>query len=438
MALFSGLKQKKSAVPASAVVIARENHSISRKLISDNALKVLYRLRKEGYAAMLVGGGVRDLLLGLEPKDFDIVTDAKPEQIRRCFVNARIIGKRFRLVHVIFKNEIIEVSTFRASDAPRKKSAKTKEGMILQDNRYGSFSEDACRRDFTVNAFYYNIDNFNVIDCHNGMDDLQKGLIRMIGDPLQRYREDPVRMLRAIRFAAKLGFRLEPSTQEPIFSHRDLLGSVSPARLYSEYLKLFFGGYADACFKCLHQYQLLDFLLPDAQQNFDAANYETLEHYYSLLMQQTDARFINGKSVSPSFFLSVILWPLVALVMSEKNNLVDHPNILLQRSAEVVLRKQLELVAFPGHQLSSAKDIWLVSQFLLMRKRTKVMRMVEHTRFRAAIDFLELRAILEPELKSCIVWWRDFYEADAEKRLEMQKALPAEKKPKKKKKKKVV
>ncbi len=197
-------------------IVSRDEHSISRANISENALKVLYRLNKAGYEAYLVGGGVRDLLLGREPKDFDVATDASPEEVRKLFRNCRLIGRRFRLAHVHFGREIIEVATFRAAHEPESDGAVSENGMLLRDNVYGTLEEDAWRRDFTVNALYYNIRDFSVVDYTGGMADLQAGRLRIIGDPHERFREDPVRMLRAVRFAAKLGFRIDPESEAAI------------------------------------------------------------------------------------------------------------------------------------------------------------------------------------------------------------------------------
>jgi len=252
-----------------ATVLERDNHPISRKHISPNAVKVLYKLAEAGYHGFLVGGGVRDLLLGKSPKDFDIATDASPEQLKSLFRNARIIGRRFKIIHLRFGREIIEVTTFRAphdsenkidDNVPRRRiqnqeSAHSTAGMILRDNVYGNIDEDALRRDFTINALYYTIDKFRILDFSTGLDDLELKQIRMIGDPAERYKEDPVRMLRAIRFAAKLGFTIEEKTEKPINELAHLLESISTARLFDETIKLMTGGDAEKTFELLRRYR---------------------------------------------------------------------------------------------------------------------------------------------------------------------------------------
>ncbi|HEB98384.1 MAG TPA: polynucleotide adenylyltransferase PcnB, partial [Thiotrichales bacterium] len=250
--------------PQQPVIIPRAEHGISRSNISPNALKVLYRLRSAGYRACLVGGGVRDLLLGREPKDFDVATDARPEEVRKLFRNCRLVGRRFRLAHVVFGREVIEVATFRGRHdaAEEGETATSEEGRILRDNVYGTIEEDAWRRDFTVNALYYDIEDFSVRDYVGGMEDLRAGVLRLIGDPEARYREDPVRMLRAVRFAVKLGFRIEPATEAPIESLAHLLFEIPPARLFEEVLKLFQGGMALETFEMLRHYDLFGKLFP--------------------------------------------------------------------------------------------------------------------------------------------------------------------------------
>jgi poly(A) polymerase len=252
-----------------ATVLERDHHRISRKQISPNAVKVLYKLAEAGYHGFLVGGGVRDLLLGKSPKDFDIATDASPEQLKSLFRNARIIGRRFKIIHLRFGREIIEVTTFRAphdsenkidDNTPRRRiqnqaSAHSTAGMILRDNVYGNIDEDALRRDFTINALYYTINKFRILDFSTGLDDLESKQIRMIGDPAERYKEDPVRMLRAIRFAAKLGFTIEEKTEKPINELAHLLESISSARLFDETIKLMTGGDAEKTFELLRRYR---------------------------------------------------------------------------------------------------------------------------------------------------------------------------------------
>src|SRR5690554_3222090 len=249
-------------------VIPRDQHKVSRRDISQAALRIMKRLDEAGFSAFLVGGGVRDLLLGGHPKDFDVATDAKPEEIKRLFRGARIIGRRFQIVHVRIGREIIEVTTFRGHHD----EARSADGMLLRDNVYGTIETDAVRRDFTVNALYYNAQDFAVYDYTGGLEDLKRRQLRIIGDPVTRYKEDPVRMLRAVRFAAKLGFSIEPKTADPIFELGHLLRNIPAARLFEEVLKLFLGGSATATFTLMREYQLLTYLFPGTEAALEAGD----------------------------------------------------------------------------------------------------------------------------------------------------------------------
>ncbi|MCH1488168.1 MAG: polynucleotide adenylyltransferase PcnB, partial [Pseudomonadales bacterium] len=255
------------AIEDEPLVLERAEHCISRKQISKNALTVLYDLNKAGYEAYLVGGCIRDLLLSGKPKDFDVATNATPEQVNALFRRARIVGRRFKIVHVRFGREVIEVTTFRAAHQEPQagtdpRGEQNSQGMLLRDNVYGSLREDALRRDFTINALYYSVDGFRVFDYTAGLADLDKKLLRMIGDPAQRYREDPVRMLRVIRFAAKLGFTIEKATAAPIADMSHHLEQVAPARLFDEISKLFLGGQAYKIFQLMLKYDLFSPLFP--------------------------------------------------------------------------------------------------------------------------------------------------------------------------------
>ncbi|MGB5591837.1 MAG: polynucleotide adenylyltransferase PcnB, partial [Gammaproteobacteria bacterium] len=246
-------------------MVPRPDHNVSRSQISKNALRVLYRLKDAGYKAFLVGGGVRDLLLGREPKDFDIVTDALPDQVRSLFRNSRLIGRRFRLAHVHFGREIIEVATFRAAqdaDVEDLDRQTDSGGRILRDNVYGDIDEDVWRRDFTCNALYYNIADFSIWDYAGGVQDIEAGTMRLLGEPEARYREDPVRMLRAVRFAAKLGFRIDPASEAPLLELGELLAEVPAARLFDESIKLFLSGHAVQSYELLRRYNLFQHLFP--------------------------------------------------------------------------------------------------------------------------------------------------------------------------------
>ncbi|WP_456405288.1 polynucleotide adenylyltransferase PcnB [Thiolapillus sp.] len=393
---------------ATPKIISRPEHNISRANISEAALKVLYRLKKSGYQAHLVGGGVRDLLLGREPKDFDVATDATPEQIKAAFGNARIIGRRFRLVHVRFGREVIEVATFRSMQFQQDKHSD--EGMVLRDNEFGSIEEDALRRDFTVNALYYNIADFSVIDYSNGIADLEAGLLRLLGDPETRYREDPVRMLRAARFAAKLGFNIETATEEPIRRLAHLLGDVPSARLYEEVLKLFISGYAVSAFEKLRHYELFAQLFP---QTDEALAHE--DHEFPLVLvlkglENTDKRLAQDKPVTPAFLFAVLLWePLRRIAHDlEAEGLPLYQ--ALQQAGSMVVEQQVRHVAIPRRFSTPMREIWTLQARFLNTKGKRPQRLLMHPRFRAAYDFLLLRAEsgeADPELAA---WWTRFQE----------------------------
>ena len=301
---------KPLATHADLRLVPRDQHPISRKDISPNALRVLYRLRDAGFSGYLVGGAVRDLLVGGHPKDFDVATDATPEEVKALFRNCRLIGRRFRLAHVVFGREIIEVATFRANSDDGSGDRELHEGgRLLRDNVYGSIEEDAIRRDFTANALYYAIEDFSVRDYTGGFEDVQNGLMRLIGDPETRYREDPVRMLRAARLAAKLGFEIEAGTAEPIPRLAPLLRESAPARLFEECLKLFLSGHAVASFHALEQHGLLPALLPESAAAMAANRSGALRKMLLEGLRGTDQRVAEGEPVSPAFLFALLLWP---------------------------------------------------------------------------------------------------------------------------------
>ena len=385
-----GQKQEAEEIPLK--VIPRDEHSISRNNISEPALKVLYRLRKAGYGAYLVGGGVRDNLLGLNPKDFDVATDATPEQVNQLFRNSRLIGRRFKLVHVVFGREVIEVATFRAppsEDHSDKVSRQDDQGMILRDNVYGNKDEDAMRRDFTVNALYYNIDDFSVHAYAGGWEDMQLKRLRLIGDPETRYREDPVRMLRAIRFAVKLGFSIEQHTAAPIRDMAPLLEQIPAARLFEEVLKLFLAGNALETLRLLREYHLFATLFPATEhclQDDDAA-VRLVEN----TMANTDDRIKAGKSVTPYFFLAALLWPQVERVRREYEEQGLPPHPAMQKAADRALAQQIKATAIPKRFSIPMREIWEMQLRLPKTRSKKIAEFLGHPRFRAAYDFLLLR-----------------------------------------------
>lgn len=397
------------------VVISRDNHPLSRANISPNALKVLYRLKSAGFAAHLVGGGVRDLLLGREPKDFDVATDAQPEQVKEVFRNCRLVGRRFRLAHVQFGREIIEVATFRAGqDSQPGDAQQSDEGMLLRDNVYGTIEQDALRRDFSVNALYYSIADFSIIDFTDGVKDLEGGVLRLLGDPQVRYREDPVRMLRAVRFAAKLGFRIDAATETPIPELAGLLADVPAARMFEEVLKLLLGGTAVSAFERLRQLGLFAELFPDTERALGELDQEFPLTLVMQGLENTDRRISEDKPVTPAFLFAVLLWEPVRQRAAQLQAAGDPPYQALQRAAGEVLSRQLERVSLPRRFSTPMQEIWaLQSRFANTRgKRPK--RLLAHPRFRAAYDFMLLRASAGEADQELAEWWTAYQDGNAE------------------------
>jgi len=434
--------------PIQPAILPRESHSISRRLISENALKVLHRLKDAGYASLLVGGCVRDLMLGREPKDFDVVTDARPEEIRKIFHNARIIGRRFRLVHVRFGREIIEVATFRAIpqdvtqewdepnpdeeqddnagnvvDPPAPAARKANPRDVSADNVFGNQEEDAIRRDLTVNALYYNIRDRGVMDYVGGVEDLRAGVIRVIGDPETRFREDPVRMLRAVRFAAKLSFRLDEKTAEPMQRLAPLLADVSPARMFEEVLKLFHGGYAAETFELLRQHGLFQYLFPLTEEALAQEEGTFPRLLIPRSLANTDARVTEGKPVTPAFLFAAMLW-VPARCHMERELARGRPYTeALTQAADKVLAEQLKHISIPRRFSVPMREIWDMQQRLEFRNGSRAFRMLEHPRFRAAYDFLLLCAETGGADPVLAQWWTDFQTVDESARKQMVAAL---------------
>ncbi len=398
------------------VVIPREAHRISRANISDNALKVLYRLKNAGFQAYMVGGGVRDLSLGREPKDFDVATDARPEEVRKLFRNCRLIGRRFRLAHVHFGPEVIEVATFRALHDPTDEDSGDSDGdrlyengRIVRDNVYGTLTEDALRRDFTINALYYNIADFSVVDYAGGMDDLESGVLRLIGDARQRYREDPVRMLRAVRFAVKLGFRLHPDTAAPVREMAPLVAEMPPARLFDEVLKLFMAGMAQESFEVLRHYGLFDPLFPlTAAELAEPVAEERWVPFIARALESTDARVGADKPVTPAYLFAALLWPAVRACEQALLDRGEPPAYALQQAAAEVQREQQQRIALPKRFAIPMREIWILQPRFEKRSGKRVERLLAHPRFRAAYDFLELRAAVGEAPDESAAWWRDY------------------------------
>ncbi|ROR98633.1 poly(A) polymerase [Sinobacterium caligoides] len=402
-----------SNTPFEPIVLSRDEHDISRKQISDSALKVMYRLNRGGFEAFLVGGGIRDMLLGLSPKDFDIATDATPEEVKSLFRNSRIIGRRFRIVHVTFGREIIEVTTFRGSHdsvSSHKNSNKSKQndsGMLLRDNVYGSIEEDAVRRDFTINALYYSADDLTLHDFTGGLDDIDNRLIRMIGNPETRYREDPVRMLRAARFAAKLDFDVEPASAAPIAELAPLLRDIPAARLFDEVLKLFMSGYAEATYDSLQEFELFAELFPETDY-FLGKGDPVDDALVRQALINTDLRIRAGKTVTPAFIFAALLWPVTRAHASrlEAEGVPALP--ALQEAAHIATMEQLKRTTIPKRFSIPMREIWELQLRLTKRQGKRAHSLMHHPRFRASYDFLLLREQAGENHNGLGEWWTQF------------------------------
>lgn len=401
--------------------LSREKHGIDRRNVSRHAIKVCEVLHHEGYDAYIVGGAVRDLIVGLEPKDFDVATNATPNQIRPLFRRARIIGKRFQLVHVVFGQETIETSTFRA---PASVEQDTDEhGRILRDNLFGTHEEDAARRDFTLNALYYDPITEEVIDYHRGVHDLKKRVVRMIGDPETRYREDPVRMLRALRFAAKLSATIDPASREPIVRMAPLIENVPSSRLFDEILKLLTCGHAMDCLRQLQSVGLHQGLLPLIDLIFKE---DGGEQFVELALARTDVRVRAGKTISPSFLFAALLWKLVNKRWQQICANGEHPAQALMQAADSVVEEQTRKLAIQRRFQSDMREIWFMQARFERANPKTIWRMLEQPRFRAAVDFLQLRAEAHEVDSVQAQWWMDLANADDSTRAEMIESYQAE------------
>jgi poly(A) polymerase len=387
-------------------VIPRDAHPISRRNISPNALRVLYRLRDGGYEGYLVGGAVRDLLVGGHPKDFDVATNATPEEVKALFRNCRLIGRRFRLAHVVYGREIIEVATFRANVDDGSGDRELHEGgRLLRDNVYGTIEDDAIRRDFTANALYYAIEDFSVRDYTGGFEDVQGHVMKLIGDPEQRYREDPVRMLRAVRLAAKLGFHIDEASAAPLPLLAPLLRESAPARLFEECLKLFLSGHAVESFLGLERHGLLAVLLPESAAAMKSNRSGALRRMLLEGLRGTDERVANDEPVSPAFLFALLLWPAYCRALMALQAQGMHAAEAQRRAADRVTVHQLTTLALPRRFSLPMQEIWLLQSRFGQRKR--VPRMLAHPRFRAAFDFLVLRQFASAEHAEEVAFWRE-------------------------------
>ena len=370
----------------------RQTIHFDKKLIDKDAQKVVKTLNKAGYETYLVGGCIRDLLLGHKPKDFDIATSATPEQVHKTFKRSRLIGRRFRLVHIMFSSrKYIEVATFRSG-----KVKTTSNGVIVRDNLYGTLKEDAFRRDFSVNGLYYDIQKSQVIDYVDGLEALNNSEIRMIGKPEERFKEDPVRMIRAIRFKVKLGATIDPKISKSISNQAYLLANIPAARLYDECIKLFHSENAYEVFEQLKKYGLLNYLFPQTK--------ETL--FIKITLLNTSNRIKIGKPVTPAFLFAVFLWGAQNKRFNELNKKKKSRILTMTQASEDVISEQTKKVLMPRWLSDRVKDIWLMQYQLENYGLKKAQELIGHPRFRMAYDFLVLRSeSINPELSKRARYW---------------------------------
>ena len=395
--------------------------SIDSNSISTGALEVISTLHAAGYQAYIVGGGVRDLLLDLHPKDFDIATNATPEDVRRLFDNSRIIGRRFRIVHVYFEGGMVEVATFRAANT----ASTNKEGRIIADNTFGSIEEDAFRRDFTVNALFYDSENDQILDLVNGLSDVDAKLLRVIGDPDLRFREDPVRMLRAVRLATKLNFEIEASAKDAIYRLGCLLSEVPSARLFDEMIKLFHGGFAWQTYQGLREFDLFRHMFPLTEQALEkdlADDSFTFSNLVRIALENTDERIGSGKSVTPAFLYAVFLWGPMRVLSKQLELDGLSPRVAHDAAAKDTILSQLPYTSIPKRFSYPMRDIWDLQYRFYRRRSKQAYKLFEHDRFRAAYDFLCLRASAGEPVDELCEWWTVFQEVDDATRRKMLRA----------------
>ena len=392
-------------------VYAASQHPVRATQLSPAARTVIGKMQAAGFKTFVVGGAVRDLLLGIEPKDFDVATDATPEQVKPLFRRAFVIGRRFRLVHVHQGNEVVEVSTFRAAQTGD--DATDEHGRLLSDNVYGSQAEDALRRDFTINALYFDPADDSIVDYTGGVADIRARRLKLIGPPVTRYREDPVRMLRAVRLAAKLGLAIEPKTAEPISRLAPLMSNVPPARLFDEMQKLLLSGHAVETLKSLRAHGLSHGLLP----LLDVILEQPLgSKFIDAALAGTDARVREDKGVSPAFLFATLLWHEVLVTWNAAKARGERPLPALFTAMDKVLDAQAVRIAIPRRFEATIKEIWSLQPRFEQRAGSRPFRLLEHPRFRAAYDFLMLRAESGEAPAELGEWWTRFQDAGPEAR----------------------
>lgn len=412
---------KPATARAKPAIIGRGEHNVSRKNISKAALKVLYTLHEAGHQAFLVGGAVRDLLLGGRPKDFDVATDAEPEAIRALFRSARIIGRRFRLVHVRYGREIIEVATFRTDASDERQTRGNTEsddkGRLLRDNAFGSIDQDVWRRDFTVNALYYNIADFSVWDYTGGVKDIAAKKLTLIGDPSTRMREDPVRTLRAVRFSAKLRFEPDAALRAAMASHRTLLKDVPAARLFDEFLKLFQAGFATQSYSALREHEVFRVLFPDASKGLRAPDGELFEKFIRMALENTDRRVAEQRPVTPMFLIAVFLWwPIKARARALREDDGLTPSQALGQATFECLARQQAIIAIPRRFTVPLREMLTLQPRFERMRGGRSMGFLEHRRFRAAYDFMLLRHEIGEVDQEMADFWTRVQEIDGHER----------------------
>lgn len=440
----------------SPTIIPASDHQIDPSRISRKALQVVERLREAGFQAYIVGGAVRDLLLGARPKDFDVATNATPEEVDALFKNGRLIGRRFKLVHVRFGREIIEVATFRGSASPANTGAEVDDeddqvesseepnaeegeaatdavtddsGRILRDNVYGTMEEDALRRDFTINALYYCPHDDVVYDYADGIKDMDEGYVRFIGDPVTRYREDPVRMLRAIRFAVKLHFDMHPDTEQPLHDLNQALADIPAARMFEEVLKLFHSGKGLECYDELRHFGLYDYLFPQVKNRLSNKVDEFPENLIRLALSNTDLRLSQRKKVTPAFVFAIMLWDLVCENMRGKISEGTPQYQAMRMAGREVLDQQAAYISIPKRFRATIQEIWELQLRLEQRQRRQLDSVFQHSRFRAAYDFMHLRAEVGDVPREAAEWWHLWQEANPAQRDLMRAELPQSENP---------
>lgn len=416
---------KKKRAPAGPHKIPAGKHNLKPNQISAGAREVVKVLADNGYQAFVVGGCVRDALLDLHPKDFDVATNATPEEVRNLFRRSRIVGRRFRIVHVMMGRETIEVTTFRAGhgDGDHTNAVQSEQGMLLRDNVYGNIEEDARRRDFTVNALYFDPRDNTIFDYADGVADIAKRTLVVIGDPETRYREDPVRMLRAARFAAKLGFAISPESARPIPHLAPLIADVPPARLFDEILKLFLSGHALATFHQLEQFGLLAQLFPQTAACLAADTTGIQRPFIEQALVNTDKRIRNNQRVTPAFLLAALLWPAVEKARAGYEQRNEIPAMAMQKAGGVVVARQVERIAIPRRFTQPMREIWELQLRLPNRTGTRAAHLISLPRFRAAYDFVLLREQAGEDLDNLGYWWTRYQEADENARRTLVEAL---------------